>query len=83
MVTSQKSFCCVLDIRREESPKVLWRMLKDDIIKEGKLDIKLEAEEISEEIGIVKIGDKRIRKFSVSLFSAEELLDSIRSLLLK
>jgi hypothetical protein len=83
LATSDQSLCCVIDLRREPDPKLVWQMPLCRFQKNGEMAIRIAAVEADDDTGYVRIEDQRRRKFSTSLFSAAELEEQIKQLLVK
>jgi hypothetical protein len=71
LIASDHRLYCVIDNRKENKPKVLWRIRKDEL--KSRQIRPIEIEDYDSSFGIIRIGGKRIRKYSRSLFNATEL----------
>ena len=78
LVVSEEYLYCLIDRIKEDNPRVLWQMSKHELIKNEKLAVELVTVEQSDAGNLdVKIDGKSARKFSTSLFTADEMKEEI------
>ncbi len=81
LLATAKALYCVLDNRREPHARRLWRIPRDEIVRDGMLVLPVNEAELTERDSYVVINGKRPRKFTRDLFKTMTITDSVKSML--
>jgi hypothetical protein len=84
LVFTNEKLYCILDDISKGTTKVNWAIPKKDIVKEGKITIKLSSRDKSSKTGLVDIGTNHKNwLFSKCLFTEKSIEESIKELISK
>jgi hypothetical protein len=81
LVASSKALYCVIDKRREQHPRRLWRIASSDIVSEGRIVLQVSEAMLTDKDNYVIIDGKRPRKFTPELFRTLPVTESVKDLL--
>ncbi|UIN38326.1 hypothetical protein [Methylobacterium oryzae] len=78
-IVSDKKLYCIIDNLRDNGPKISWSVPLSQFSSNVEADII--AQNTNNSYGLIGVLDRKVRKFSKSLYSADELKDKLARLI--
>jgi len=81
LIATHAALYCVIDNRRQSYPRLLWRIPRDEVIKDGQIILQINEAMLTDRDNYLIIGRMRPRKFTKALFRSLPVKDSIENML--
>jgi len=83
LVGTKQRLYCVLDDLNNGFTRVDWILPKEQLVKNGRIDVKVATRTKTDKTGLLDIGERRGWLFSKRLFAERDLVERVQDMILR